>query len=583
MRIYKPSATKPIPVGATIDRKKGLVSYKARGRTRTAALTDNGRMRIETKTWRIEFKDHHGRRQTISAFTDANQSRLLAADIEMLIGYRGQQLPTDLAKRIAKRPKRIMDGLVDIGLFKGTSTAGTRTLADLLNEFETSLRSRELCAKHIEETAGLPRMMFEDLGIDHVHDITIGAVEGYLKLLRDGAVVRKGKPIKAVGYRRSNAYLTAVKAFLNWLVRRGYANENPLATMKKLNQKIDRRHVRRALTVEELKRLLAATKAGPVRKAMTGYERYLLYLTAIQTGLRRNELRQLTKNSFDFERHTVTVEAVTTKGKRQDVQYITADLSAEIATFLANKLPTAKAFGGETRKELTMHPTVALKRDLADAGIPYADDAGRVFDFHSLRGQCATLLAMSGVPMKTAQKIMRHTDINLTANVYTHILHGQERAAIEALPDLCGGDVEAEKNLKTGTDDVDVTPKSLLKVCVDIGQHETKSASIRQVTRDSGPKTAIVDQKQGYDKTSNPKVAGSSPAGRVAVGQRLPERRSLGAFFVAAHCEADARRAGAGAAAGHHAPMLPHFPSVKYVLSTIDGPFQSRYTAACRF
>jgi hypothetical protein len=29
--------------------------------------------------------------------------------------------------------------------------------------------------------------------------------------------------------------------------------------------------------------------------------------------------------------------------------------------------------------------------------------------------------------------------------------------------------------------------------------------------------------------------------------------------------------------------MLPHFPSVKYVLSTIDGPFQSRYTAACRF
>jgi len=35
MRIYKPTATKPIPVGAIIDRTKGLVSYKARGKTRT--------------------------------------------------------------------------------------------------------------------------------------------------------------------------------------------------------------------------------------------------------------------------------------------------------------------------------------------------------------------------------------------------------------------------------------------------------------------------------------------------------------------------------------------------------------------
>jgi len=511
MRIYKPTATKPIPVGAIIDRTKGLVSYKARGKTRTAALTDNGRMRIETKTWRIEFKDHHGRRQTISAFTDANQSRLLAADIEMLIGYRGQQLPTDLAKRIAKRPKRILDGLVDIGLFKGTSTAGTRTLADLLDEFETSMKARELCDQHIKDTVDLPRILFEDLGFEHVHDITIGGVESYLKDLRSGTVVRNGKPVPAVGYRRSNAHLVATKSFLNWLVHRGYTTENPLASMRKLDEKLDRRHVRRVLRVEELKRLLAATKAGPVRKAMTGYERYLLYLTAIQTGLRRNELRQLTKNSFDFERHTVTVEAVTTKGKRQDVQYITADLSAEIATFLVNKLPNAKAFGGETRKSLSHHVVDALKLDLKDAGIAYTDDAGRTFDFHALRGQCATLLAMAGVPMKTAQQIMRHRDINLTANTYTHVLRGQERAAIEALPDLCGGDVEAEKNLKTGTDDVDVTPKSLLKVCVDIGQHETKSASIRQVTRDSGPKTAIESQNQGSEKIVVLGVAGSNP------------------------------------------------------------------------
>ena len=48
------------------------------------------------------------------------------------------------------------------------------------------------------------------------------------------------------------------------------------------------------------------------------------------------------------------------------------------------------------------------------------DDSGKVFDFHALKGKCASLLAASGVHPKTAQSIMRHSDINLTMNAYTH-------------------------------------------------------------------------------------------------------------------------------------------------------------------
>lgn len=83
-----------------------------------------------------------------------------------------------------------------------------------------------------------------------------------------------------------------------------------------------------------------------------------------------------------------------------------------------------------------VHAFYGRKEDLADAGIDYTDDTGRVFDFHALRGKCATMLAASGTHPKIAQTILRHSGVNLTLNSYTHVLMGQESEAIASLPDL---------------------------------------------------------------------------------------------------------------------------------------------------
>jgi hypothetical protein len=92
-----------------------------------------------------------------------------------------------------------------------------------------------------------------------------------------------------------------------------------------------------------------------------------------------------------------------------------------------------------------------LKADLADAKIPYVDDAGRYADFHCLRHTTGSLLAASGVHPKVAQSIMRHGDINLTMSLYTHTLRGQESEAIKSLPDLSLPN--REKLKASGTDD----------------------------------------------------------------------------------------------------------------------------------
>src|SRR5437016_1930157 len=58
-------------------------------------------------------------------------------------------------------------------------------------------------------------------------------------------------------------------------------------------------------------------------------------------------------------------------------------------------------------------------RDLRMAGIAKRDDRGRTLDVHALRTTFGTLLSRGGVPLRTAQAAMRHSDPSLTANVYT--------------------------------------------------------------------------------------------------------------------------------------------------------------------
>jgi len=81
-------------------------------------------------------------------------------------------------------------------------------------------------------------------------------------------------------------------------------------------------------------------------------------------------------------------------------------------------------------------PSEERKRREATSFLCYVDALGRYADFHALRHTTGTLLALGGVNPKTAQTLMRHSDINLTMSLYTHTLAGQEAAAIASLPNL---------------------------------------------------------------------------------------------------------------------------------------------------
>ncbi|WP_251861839.1 tyrosine-type recombinase/integrase [Clostridium sp. Marseille-Q2269] len=57
---------------------------------------------------------------------------------------------------------------------------------------------------------------------------------------------------------------------------------------------------------------------------------------------------------------------------------------------------------------------------LKDAKIPYKK-------FHTLRHTYATRLFELGVPIKTVQTLMGHSDIKTTMNIYTHVMPEEKK------------------------------------------------------------------------------------------------------------------------------------------------------------
>ncbi len=77
-----------------------------------------------------------------------------------------------------------------------------------------------------------------------------------------------------------------------------------------------------------------------------------------------------------------------------------------------------------------------LQLDLKAAGIPYEDVAGRDFEFHALRHQFITGLALADLPVKVAQTLARHSTIVLTMDCYSHVGKNDAAEALEKLPPL---------------------------------------------------------------------------------------------------------------------------------------------------
>jgi len=382
--VYRETYTKPLPAQAEVFTRKGerfarwtdRAGRKCFGKV-LPAPDGTDRVLVEARTYTAKYRDGTGRiRKVSTGCRDRDAALIVLAELE-------------------RRAERVRCGSLTAAEDAALDHQAT-PLAEHIAAYLRHLAGKRgkggkptVAQKHVANVRRQLRCIIAECGFARLHDLNRDAVERWVQ-----AAVSTGCSARTV-----NAHLAAIVAFCNWCVAEGRLVVNPLTRLRKLDERADRRHERRALTEDELRRLLTVARLRPLaeygrpvvkladagkrenkrsrrtwkRAALTfdtlasaaararevlarrpdfiaelerrGRERALLYKTLVLTGLRKGELASLTVGQLELGGRVAfaVLNAADAKAGRGAEIPLRADLAAEIRAFLADRLAQARA------------------------------------------------------------------------------------------------------------------------------------------------------------------------------------------------------------------------------------------------
>lgn len=287
--------------------------------------------------------------------------------------------------------RRVLAGLEESRVTRAPSAA--------LEAFRAELRRRECSAKYVREAMRYvarclpPRKSLDVIGAADL-SASLAAIAG------------------SVSRERAHAVLNV---FFGWLVECGDLGSNPMTSIPHARKKAVR-VPRRGLTPEEYQGMCRSEKIKRYRR--------VFYAVAIGTALRCGVLASIRWADVDIER--ALVRYVTKKGDEFRLKALPVAAVDELRAWKVeqgNPAPEARVFRRVPRPR-------TFYKDLAAAGIAIETVAGRL-DRHALRVSMCTAMAQVGVPLPLAQGVMDHSDVRLTAEIYTRFPDAAQRDAIE--------------------------------------------------------------------------------------------------------------------------------------------------------
>lgn len=377
-----------------------------------------------------------GTRREIAGFTDKGATRARAAE---------------LVREIERR---------EVGLHDRFSDHRRTPLQQHLDAFLVSMESgtlgrRRNRSRPTEDWVARARArltrLFTLLGATRLEHLALAGAEEVLV-----EQVRNGWSTKT---RDDHAAL--LRQFGAWMVEDGRWSTNPFQRLRSIHTAASKTFRRHACTPQELGALVAAAEqralqeyrnANPMarpetleRKRLVGWERGVLYQVAAYAGLRRNEVTQLQWQDLRLGAEpAIEVRAETAKNRRRARLELPAwlgKLLEQVRVHRATELGCPPPARDRVFRASYRHLTERLKADALWADLGHLDergrvvnDAGRVLDFHALRGTLATMAAEAGMPAKHLQSLMRHSDVRITMDVYAQVRSTAMRAEVERLP-----------------------------------------------------------------------------------------------------------------------------------------------------
>ena len=191
-------------------------------------------------------------------------------------------------------------------------------------------------------------------------------------------------------------------------------------------------------------------QAHKLLEALKGERLGALFTVALALGLRRGEALGLRWQDVDFDARTLRVCQALARVGREIV--ISEPKTASSRRILP--LPETLAVSLRERRKQQLEERMAAGDKWTDSGLVFTSRLGEPIDprtvkrhldriltaaklphcrVHDLRHFCASLLLAQGVPLKVVSDILGHTQISITADLYTHVLPSLKQDAIGAL------------------------------------------------------------------------------------------------------------------------------------------------------
>ena len=284
----------------------------------------------------------------------------------------------------------------------------TVTFKDFLRryvEYSRLSKSRSTFRADTSRWKRLSRFL-EEKGIVRLRGITSELMEEY-----------KSSTLQTSSKATFNHDLELIKAMLNKAVEWRCLNDHPLKHFQKL--KNDNAREVRYLTVEEIDKLLAI--ADPFMQKVV---RILL-----NTGMRRGELFFLEWEDIDFQNKLIKVQSKPETGFHpKSYKSRSIPMNADVEKILMD-LPQRGKYIFDNGQNQPLHADIWYWRHLNEilkrAGIRNAS-------LHTLRHTFASYLVMSGVDLRTVQKLMGHSTIKVTER-YSHLSPDHRTRAVQVL------------------------------------------------------------------------------------------------------------------------------------------------------
>ena len=457
--VYRRTRKERMPVGAVIreTRKSMPANAKLKGDRVTwidrqgmeiqgIATADGSKVVVCVATWTTESGS------TNSAPTTTDRKQILrrgktyqakyvgsgGKDVRQSTGTSDRESAQRIADKWEAESKLRKTGVVDERAEK-MSVQARRPIGELLEAFADTLVTKKNTPNYCTRVRMYVQEFIDVGGWKQVSHITAESVNRHA-----ASLLKAGMAPRTV-----NARLTAVKGFTKWMVP-DHWHTNPLVNVSKPNPDSGRKLERRMLLPDEWLHLRAAAEIGPEIAGLSNEDRVTLYMLAIQTGLRVNELASLTPGKVvlsDKSPH-VLCKAAGTKNKKPAKQYIDKELAQRLQALVGRKKKSARLFEFEDQNRVAD----VLRADLASARQRWIDEAttanevrtrmeddflsrvnaeGESLDFHALRHTTGAWLAIAGVHPKVIQSVMRHGTITLTMDRYMHLFPGEDEGAVD--------------------------------------------------------------------------------------------------------------------------------------------------------